>query len=66
MNPHTGEIIPLEVYKELSQKERDELVLIEGSRSDIERISRAIQKNNAVEKRRAKNKAARRSRRARR
>lgn len=63
MNPHTGEIIPLDVYKELSQEERDDLVEVFGTRSQVESMSRSIQQARATERRRAKNKVARRSRR---
>ena len=66
MNPHTGAW-----YDELSKAEaagekREDLVEIIGTEQQVRTISRAIQLNNAKQRRRARNKAARRSRRTRR
>ena len=66
MNPDTGAW-----YDELSKAEaagekREDLVEIIGTEQQVRTISRAIQLNNAKQRRRARNKAARRSRRTRR
>jgi hypothetical protein len=52
----------MEEYERLPKKEQDKLVMIEGRPADIQMISTAVAQQNARNKRRAKNRVARKSR----
>jgi hypothetical protein len=62
VDPNSGRVYSMEEYERLPKKEQDKLVMIEGRPADIQMISTAVAQQNARNKRRAKNRVARKSR----